>query len=53
MLGVRKKCKTFILRCDRQVMPIYMKIRSAKIKRSGFLQRLSWFVVTGRPCLFI
>ncbi|QTA88075.1 Uncharacterized protein dnm_041150 [Desulfonema magnum] len=29
-------------------MTAYMKVRSAKIKRSGFLQRPSCLVVTGR-----
>ncbi|QTA85791.1 Uncharacterized protein dnm_018060 [Desulfonema magnum] len=24
MLSVRKNCKTFILRCDRQIMAVYM-----------------------------
>ncbi|QTA84905.1 Uncharacterized protein dnm_009080 [Desulfonema magnum] len=40
-------------RCDRQVMPVYMKVRSAKTERSGFLQRPSCLVVTGRSCPFI
>ncbi|QTA88707.1 Uncharacterized protein dnm_047540 [Desulfonema magnum] len=43
-----KNYKTFIVRCDRQDMGVYMKVRSAKIKRSGFLQKLSCLVVTGR-----
>ncbi|QTA93256.1 Uncharacterized protein dnm_093570 [Desulfonema magnum] len=34
-------------------MNVYMKVRSAKIKRSGFLQKLSCLVVTGRSWPFI
>ncbi|QTA89369.1 Uncharacterized protein dnm_054200 [Desulfonema magnum] len=53
MSGVRKKSKIFIVRCDWQAMTVYMKVRSAKIKRSGFLQRPSCLVVTGRSWPFI
>ncbi|QTA85469.1 Uncharacterized protein dnm_014800 [Desulfonema magnum] len=34
-------------------MAVYQKVRSAKTERSGFLQRLSSFVVAGRSWPFI